>query len=92
MMQPSHRNMYPSCRKGIQLAAIATNAYSFIWLLIHELYVNFVIDCTFVIINQYCDLFEKSSLLLKQLHCYRNIHMYDFHDDARDHHGSQCKH
>ena len=20
------------------------------------------------------------------------IHMYDFHDDARNHHGSQCKH
>ena len=22
---------------------------------------------------------------------FRNIHMHDFHDDARDHHGSQCK-
>ena len=30
-------------------------------------------------------------MLLKQLHCYRNIHMYDFHDDAGHHHGSQCK-
>ena len=32
------------------------------------------------------------SLLLKQLYCYRNIHMYDFYDDARHHHRSQCKH
>ena len=30
-------------------------------------------------------------MLLEQLHCYRNIHMYDFHGDARHHHGSQCK-
>ena len=35
---------------------------------------------------------DKSSLLLKQLYCYRNIHMYDFYDDAEHHHGSQCKH
>ena len=33
----------------------------------------------------------KSSELSKQLHCYRNIHMYDFHDDAGHHHGSLCK-
>ena len=33
----------------------------------------------------------KSSELSKQLHCYRNIHMYDFHDDAVHHHGSQSK-
>ena len=31
----------------------------------------------------------ESSELLKQLHCYSNIHMYDFHDDAGHHHGSQ---
>ena len=30
-------------------------------------------------------------MLLEQLHCNRNIHMYDFHDDAGHHHGSQCK-
>ena len=34
----------------------------------------------------------KSSLLLKQLYCYRNIHMYDFYGDAEHHHKSQCKH
>ena len=34
---------------------------------------------------------ESPVFLLKQLHCYRNIHMYDFHDDAGHHHGSQCK-
>ena len=34
----------------------------------------------------------KVQFIAKQLHCYRNIHMYDFHDDARNHHGSQCKH
>ena len=33
----------------------------------------------------------QAMTLLKQLHCYRNIHMYDFHDDAGHHHGSQCK-
>ena len=33
----------------------------------------------------------ESSELSKQLHCYRNIHMYDFHDNAGHHHGSQCK-
>ena len=27
----------------------------------------------------------ESSELSKQLHCYRNIHMYDFHDDAGHH-------
>ena len=30
----------------------------------------------------------EPSELSKQLHCYRNIHMYD---DAGHHHGSQCK-
>ena len=33
----------------------------------------------------------ESSELSKQFHCYRNIHMYDFHDDAGHHHRSQCK-
>ena len=33
----------------------------------------------------------ESSELSKQLHCYRNIHLYDFHDDTGHHHGSQCK-
>ena len=33
----------------------------------------------------------ESSELSKQLYCYRNIHMYDFHDDAGHHYGSQCK-
>ena len=33
----------------------------------------------------------ESSELSKQLHCYRKIHMYDFHDDAGHHHGSQYK-
>ena len=33
----------------------------------------------------------ESSELSKQLHCKRNIHMYDFHDDAGHHNGSQYK-
>ena len=33
----------------------------------------------------------KSSESSKQLHCYRNIHLYDFHGDAGHHHGSLCK-
>ena len=33
----------------------------------------------------------KSSELSKQLHCYGNIHMYDFCDNAGHHHGSLCK-
>ena len=29
--------------------------------------------------------------LVQQLHYYKNIHMYEFHDDAGHHHGSQYK-
>ena len=30
--------------------------------------------------------------VIEQLYCYKNVHMYDFYDDARHHHRSQCKH
>ena len=30
--------------------------------------------------------------VIKQLYCYRNIHVYDFYDDTGHHHRSQCKH
>ena len=78
--------MYPVRHKGIRLA-VTVRVYSFIWILIliRELCVNF---CNFIRI-QYNDIFGKSSLLLKAaLTAIEIMHMYEFYDDARNHHGS----
>ena len=80
--------MYPVRRKGIRLA-VTVRVYSFMWILIRELCVNL---CNFIKI-QYNDIFGKSSLLIKAaLNAIEIVHMYDFHDDARNYHGSQYKH